>query len=54
MPILVVSGEQDLAEKVTPSYNRAYLAKPFHAEDLYRQINQLLSIRRPQVPGAQG
>ncbi len=54
MPILVVSGEQDLAEKVTPSYNRAYLAKPFHADDLYRQINQLLSIRRPQVPGAQG
>ncbi len=52
MPILIVSGEADLAEKVTPTVNRAYLAKPFHADDLYGKINQLLSVRRPQSSGA--
>ncbi len=52
MPILVVSGEPDLQERVTPSHSRAYLAKPFHADQLYEQINQLLSLRRPQVPGS--
>ncbi len=52
MPILVVSGEPDLAEKVTPAYNRAYLAKPFHSDELYGKINHLLSLRRPQSSGA--
>ncbi len=50
MPILVVSGEPDLREKVTPSPNRAYLAKPFHADQLFGHIEQLLSLRRPQTP----
>ncbi len=52
MPILVVSGEPDLAEKVVPAPNRAYLAKPFHADELYGRIDQLLSLRRPQIPGS--
>ncbi len=51
MPILVVSGEPDLREKVTPTPNRAYLAKPFHSDQLFEQIEQLLSLRRPQAPG---
>ena len=50
LPILVVSGEPDLHEKVAPAPLRAYLAKPFHAEDLYQQIERLLSLRRPQPP----
>ncbi len=52
MPILVVSGEPDLPEKVPNAINRAYLAKPFHADELYGKINQLLSLRRPQMPNA--
>ncbi len=52
MPILIVSGEPDLRERVVPSANRAYLAKPFHSDELFAQIEQLLSLRRPQAPGA--
>ncbi len=50
MPILVVSGEPDLAEKVASASNRAYLAKPFHAEQLYERINRLLGLA--PAPGA--
>ncbi len=50
MPILVVSGEPDLHEKVAPASNRAYLAKPFHSDQLFQSIDQLLGLRRPQPP----
>jgi two-component system, chemotaxis family, chemotaxis protein CheY len=49
MPILIVSGEQDLREKVPPAPQRAYLAKPFHAEELFQEMDRLLSLRRPQA-----
>ncbi len=52
MPILVVSGEANLQDKVIPAPNRAYLAKPFRSEQLYERIDQLLSLRRPQTPGS--
>ncbi len=52
MPILVVSGETNLENKVIAAPNRAYLAKPFHSAQLYEQIDQLLSLRRPQTPGS--
>ncbi len=50
LPVLVVSGEPDLREKVPAAPHRTYLAKPFHADDLFKQIEQLLSLRRPQSP----
>ncbi len=50
LPVLVVSGEPDLREKVPPAPHRTYLSKPFHADDLFKQIEQLLSLRRPQAP----
>lgn len=49
MPILVVSGEADLASKFTRRANRAYLGKPFTADELYGQIDALLKLRH-QTP----
>ncbi len=48
MPILVVSGEIDLHEKVPSSPRRAYLAKPFQGDELFKQIDLLLNAGRAQ------
>ncbi len=50
LPILVVSAESGLKDRVPPAPHRAYLAKPFQSQQLFERIDQLLSLRRPQAP----
>ncbi len=46
LPILVVSGDPDLEQKVQPTPLRSCLEKPFERDQLFERIQQLLQVSR--------
>ncbi len=49
LPILVVSGAPEIEQSVGNAPHRSHLAKPFHPDQLFAKVEQLLALRRPKT-----
>ncbi len=49
LPILVVSGAPEIEQSVGSAPHRSHLAKPFHPDQLFSKVEDLLALRRPKA-----